>query len=642
MSSPKEWDVKMSNINLTAAVRQNLLSLQGTAQMMAKTQNTLSTGNKVNSALDNPSNFFTASSLNSRASDLGNLMDSMKSGIKTIEAADNGLTSITKTLESMQSTLRQARQDKSFETASYTMPSSSSSLTASSAITFKGGAFGTSGAGSVKLKTDSAQALKAVGSDQTHGLSDMADVKAALTETKAKQTSATTVATTGGVATYKDKSFDIEYNGKKATITIKDTDFADAADSTFAELKTAIQKGIDASDLKGQIKVGGATTLELEATSAADASIKVTDAGNVFFDADDLDGTTATANKAGSDGKTSFAVNGVTVNIGAADLSDTAWTAANNDKNVAALAKAVNVQLGNAGSKFKAEAVGDANAQTLRIQADSTSAGALKITGEASKTLFGATDTTAGIAGTEDTSVNLVKTVDDLVNEINNSSTLSTKIKASNDSGKLRIQNLSTQDLTMDGISSSGVIDDTSTGQAKIKGNTVRTDLAKQFNELRDQLDKLADDASFNGINLLRGDKLTITFNETSTSSIAILAKDGKSVDSTSLGVPTTVEAKDLDSDDTIDGVLNKVKSALNSVRSQSSAFGSNLSVVENRQNFTTSMMNTLQTGAGNLTLADMNEEAANMVSLQTRQSLATSSLSMANQANQNVLQLLR
>ena len=71
----------MSDINLTAAVRQNLLSLQGTASMMAKTQNKLSTGNKVNSALDNPSNFFTAASLNSRASDLGNLMDSMAYGI---------------------------------------------------------------------------------------------------------------------------------------------------------------------------------------------------------------------------------------------------------------------------------------------------------------------------------------------------------------------------------------------------------------------------------------------------------------------------------------------------------------------------------------------------------------------------------
>ena len=181
-----------------------------------------------------------------------------------------------------------------------------------------------------------------------------------------------------------------------------------------------------------------------------------------------------------------------------------------------------------------------------------------------------------------------------------------------------------------------------STGQATIKGNTVRTDLAKQFNELRDQLDKLADDASFNGINLLRGDKLKITFNETGTSSIDIQVAGGKSVDSAELGLPTTMAAKDLDADSDIDARIDQVKAALTQVRSQSSTFGSNLSVVENRQDFTKKMMNTLQSGASNLTLADMNEEAANMVALQTRQSLATSSLSMANQADQNVLQLLR
>ena len=110
-----------SDISLSKAVRSNLLSLQNTATMMAKTQERLATGNKVNSALDNPTNFFTASALNSRAGDLNQLMDGMANGIQTLEAADNGLTSITKTLESMQSTLRQARQDKSFQTASYTM-----------------------------------------------------------------------------------------------------------------------------------------------------------------------------------------------------------------------------------------------------------------------------------------------------------------------------------------------------------------------------------------------------------------------------------------------------------------------------------------------------------------------------------------
>ena len=108
----------MADISLSKAVRSNLLSLQNTASMMASTQNRLATGNKVNSALDNPTNFFTASSLNSRAGDLNALMDSMANGIQTLEAADNGLKAMTKTLESMQSTLRQARQDKSFQTDS--------------------------------------------------------------------------------------------------------------------------------------------------------------------------------------------------------------------------------------------------------------------------------------------------------------------------------------------------------------------------------------------------------------------------------------------------------------------------------------------------------------------------------------------
>jgi hypothetical protein len=97
----------VADVNLSKAVRSNLLSLQSTAASMAKTQERLATGLKVNSALDNPTNFFTAASLNSRAGDMSNLLDSMSNGIKTIEAADNGLSSITKTVESMQSTLRQ-------------------------------------------------------------------------------------------------------------------------------------------------------------------------------------------------------------------------------------------------------------------------------------------------------------------------------------------------------------------------------------------------------------------------------------------------------------------------------------------------------------------------------------------------------
>ena len=108
-----------SNITLSAGVRSNLLNLQSTAALKDLTQGRLSTGKKVNSALDNPSNFFTAASLTSRSSDLLNLLDGISNGIQTLKAADNGIKSITSSIESLQATVRQARQDKSFKNASY-------------------------------------------------------------------------------------------------------------------------------------------------------------------------------------------------------------------------------------------------------------------------------------------------------------------------------------------------------------------------------------------------------------------------------------------------------------------------------------------------------------------------------------------
>ena len=103
----------MSNITLSAGIRANLLSLQNTANLMQITQNNLATGKKVNSALDNPLNFFTSQSLNTRASSLNGLLDSMSNGIQTIQAANNGLTSITSLVQQLQSVASQARADTS-------------------------------------------------------------------------------------------------------------------------------------------------------------------------------------------------------------------------------------------------------------------------------------------------------------------------------------------------------------------------------------------------------------------------------------------------------------------------------------------------------------------------------------------------
>ena len=379
--------------------------------------------------------------------------------------------------------------------------------------------------------------------------------------------------------------------------------------------------------------------LSLEGGSVGDTAVEVNLIKNfgvtaAAAGAAEIQGTTFTALATGesaaftiSDGTTSVAVT----------LDDTTGASASAAKTaIQAQLDAANVNVtvgdnaGTDGFKFTSTATG--TSASVAVSAITEPAA----TGETG--LVVATDAgTAAIEGAK------AKTVDELVSEINgNGSPLKGSVRASNDNGKLRIENLSTQELDVDGVSSSGAIDGTSTDQTSVGGNTVRADLANQFNELRDQLDKLSDDASFNGINLLRGDKLTITFNETGTSSIDIQTKGEEAVNSTNLGVSTTLTDKDLDSDANIDKELSKLKSALNEVRSQSSAFGSNLSIVQNRQDFTKNMINTLQTGAANLTLADMNEEAANLLALQTRQSLSSSSLSLASQADQSVLQLIR
>src|SRR5260370_12633493 len=100
----------MSDIVLSSGVRANLLQLQKTAELISNTQTKLATGKRVNTALDNPINFFTAQGLSNRASDLGNLLDSMSSGISTIQAASNGITSITKLVQSAQALASQAMQ----------------------------------------------------------------------------------------------------------------------------------------------------------------------------------------------------------------------------------------------------------------------------------------------------------------------------------------------------------------------------------------------------------------------------------------------------------------------------------------------------------------------------------------------------
>lgn len=372
------------DIVLSSGVRQNLLALQTTDGLLARTQQRLATGKKVNSALDNPINFFTAGALNNRANDLSALLDSVGNGIKTLEAADNGIASIKQLVQTAQASARQA--------------------------------------------------LQSVG---------------------------TTARTNGSVLNLTGASSFSVTSGKTITI----------SDGTTTATVTS----------------GGTVTVQ-----------NILDAVN----------------------------NAVGLNVKASLSSDG------------------------------------------RIQFEATGANTIVIGGDSSapeKLQFGLT------AGT----------------------------------------------------TAAGTL------------NTARTNFASQYNELRNQIDKLAQDASFNGVNLLFAGSLKVLFNEQSTSSLTIA---GVTFTATGLGIATA--GNNFQTDYDVNSAVTALQTAMNTLQSQASTFGSNLSVVQTRQDFIKSMMTTLKTGADNLTLADTNEEGANMLALQTRQQLSTTALSLAAQAAQNVLRL--
>ena len=169
---------------------------------------------------------------------------------------------------------------------------------------------------------------------------------------------------------------------------------------------------------------------------------------------------------------------------------------------------------------------------------------------------------------------------------------------------------------------------------------TVRASLSTQFNSLLTQIGQLASDSGFNGINLLGGDTLTVTLDETGNSSVAISGVNYTSAGGTALSISNATNNWAAASD--ITAASSDLTSALTTLRSESQTLSSNLSTVQIRQDFTKATINTLQAGSDALTLADSNQEGANLLALQTRQQLSTTALSLASQADQNVLRLFQ
>jgi flagellin len=170
---------------------------------------------------------------------------------------------------------------------------------------------------------------------------------------------------------------------------------------------------------------------------------------------------------------------------------------------------------------------------------------------------------------------------------------------------------------------------------------TTQKSLASQFDTLLTQIGTVAGDSGFNGINLLGGNNLTVTLNETDTSTVTVSSVDYTNASSnTGLNVAASINNWGSASD--ISTASTALTAALTVLRSESQTLSSGLSTVQIRQDFTKATINTLQQGSSDLTLADSNQEGANLLALQTRQQLSTTALSLASQADQNVLRLFQ
>jgi flagellin len=564
----------MSGIVLSASVRQNLLSLQSTASLLATTQNDLATGNKVNSALDNPTNFFTSQSLNNRASDIGNLLDSIGNGVQVLQAANTGITSLESLVQSAQSVATQALQT----TIGY---SSKSSFT----VALGAGASATNLFGGTTISS------------------------ASFVGTAVDSTLTTATAITGSTALLTTNNA----NAITATIANNDTLTVDGHTITFktgatpaAAAGTSGLVGNVLTDGNGNstVYIGTGTTTDLLtaidiATGAQTATINT--------------GTGVATLGTGTG--TASTVSGGALHISTGTASDLSISSSNT-------------------SLLASLGIGSGTATTTFARSSSSNS-ALVLGSALSIAAVGTGTATSLTFGT-------------LANQVSNLNQLNSDLAANNLQATVDANgNLTIQTDNDNASQSIGTIGGGALFTGKIATGPVqdaaaqatRAGLVSQYNNILSQITTTSQDSSFNGINLLNGDSLKLVFNETGSSTLSIT---GTTFNAPGLGLSSLVVGTDFIDNNATNKVLTSLQNASSSLRAEASTLGSNLSVVQIRQDFNKNLINVLQTGASNLTLADPNEEAANSQALSTRQSIAVSALALANQSQQSVLQLLR
>ena len=796
----------MSGIVLSSSVRQNLLSLQSTADLLATTQNHLATGKKVNSALDNPTNFFTATSLDARASDINNLLDGIGNGVQVLQAANAGITALQKLVDTAKSTANQALQT----TVGYTKSTVTSAASSATAANLLGttAAVTSSVNGSVLVNNVSQSFTSTTGPTGTEIDNNHLGAFVAPTITGSAIPGATSGATlvsalttpptAGQSLTVGSTTFSIVGTGVTSTATTISVD--DDLNSVLAKIGTAAGAAGPATLSGGKITVTGNTGADLIIGGNAAAAFGLTPNTYARTNAATTPAPITTATKLAGPASPSsdslasalttsdtIVVNNTTINFFDSGAGGTAGSAFGHvyldlaSATVNSLKSAIDTASGGtstlAAGKFTLTTGTGADITTSgsglaklglsagtiqRTSAPATAAqitGATKLTGavgtdsltsnfttsdtitvanpSGTKTIAFFDSSAGGTAGgaantsyfdiASATVANVLAQIDtysggtgsavsggkatlnagtafDLTiggsglaklglvagttakstpaglglsgqnltigatgggvatnitfgtgaGQISNLNDLNTALAGNNLQASINTTGQITLTTTNNAASFNiGAIGGTAvtTPGAAFAGvsvvNTVadansqatRAGLVAQYNQTIDQIKTTAQDSSFNGVNLLNGDTLKLVFNETGKSTLNIT---GVNFDPAGLGLSSLVQGTDFIDNSSTNKVLTSLNNASTALRSQASAFGSNLSIVQIRQDFSKNLINVLQTGSSNLTLADTNEEAANSQALSTRQSIAVSALALANQSQQSVLQLLR
>ena len=586
----------VGNVSLNASMRTNLLSLQQISKLQDKTQLRLATGLKVNSAIDNPSSYYTATSLSNRANDLSLLLDAMGQGVQTIQAANEGLETAGELLSQMKAVVEQA--------------------STSSTIKVPGKAYFVDAVGANGAVVSTEQELRdAIASGKeticVYGNIDLGDIS------------------TGGGLYLKEnqKLVGVNYFGNYGSKGMQFSSIS-ATDSVADHAIIDIQKtGCLVSDLsinyENSVATGVAYAIRVSGTGV-EATLSNLDIVAKFSDTNVYESSRSpisilnkavvniekniNINISGRQGWGIYIKDFSTCNINSNALINISTT--NNfgygfvihDASVCNIASSAKIYLNTQNDIY----VGLDRGQGPNI---------LEIAAGAK------------IAFEKDGKTKWYEVNKDY-KDINDSGTVKW-IKADNVETVLNVSETSAWEIPTDIKSEEAQ----KHAEQEAKEQKEREAYQKQFNEALSQYDMLINDCSYKGVNLLKEGVLKINFNEDKSSNLLI---SGVNVTSENLGL----EIAEWKTQSDVQTTLDKIQEAKEKLRAAASELGNYYSIITTREDFTNSLINVLEEGADKLTLADMNEESANMLSLQTQQQLAINSLSLSSQASQSILRL--